>query len=291
MDKINVGIDGLSATSKDTVTKLLFYVLNHLPAENPPAWSVIDSSSMYRAASLFLERNGKDLGIRPMSLLNRADPMVNLEKEDLGKIITCVENLELGLDFLVGVRCTYGKEQGKIEQYYTHNELQGVDVGTYAGMLGRIDPVRPCIVAKEREQAKAGYCLVPGRDSFTVVLKDIPGTQPVGIYTYTDFGARVKRRLDDALSRGKNTTELDIIEALKQRDILDLGRAEAPLPPNPVYARAAGYSVVDTTALSFDDMGIASVNIVLDAMKLHIPQRSVRSLVHEANAAYGHVGK
>jgi CMP/dCMP kinase len=280
-EKFNIGIDGKSATGKDTVTKILFYVLNHLPGENNHGWKVFDSSAMYRAVSLFMQEEYNILGIKQISVLDPLTPLSSLDDSELEKIVGVVKNISLETVFSKKADVFYNNER-QIKKTYSHINLQRVEVGTYAGILGRIDPVRPILANLERGVIQSGYCIVPGRDSFTVVLQEVKEVAPLGLYIYANIETRAQRRLAECRGNGETLTYEQVLDALKKRDNLDLGRTTAPLPPNIEQANQVGYKSIDTSNLTRYQMGVESVNLIIPDMKIELTPNEINNLVKQA---------
>jgi cytidylate kinase len=110
-------------------------------------------------------------------------------------------------------------------------------VSTYAG-------VRAALTAQQRHIGSQGRIVMVGRDIGSVVL---PGAD-LKIYLDATQEERAQRRFREMLAVNGQATYQQALDSVRQRDIIDSGRAHAPLRV------AKGAAVVDTTRLSVEDV-------------------------------------
>jgi cytidylate kinase len=217
MDKtFQIAIDGPVAAGKGTTAKLVAQRLGFL---------YVDTGAMYRALTLFVQREGIDLTNeeKVVSLLQKNMPKVELRvpegDEKDGRLCTVLLN---GEDVSWKVRA---EEVSK-----------GVSVITqYAGVRNMITPLAQQIAEKQS-------VVMEGRDITSVVLP----TADLLIYMDADAMERAKRRHRELLMRGEDITLEMVHQDLVERDTRDSQREIAPLKKVP------GAWILDTTGMTID---------------------------------------
>jgi CMP/dCMP kinase len=221
MDKktFQIAIDGPVAAGKGTTAKLVAQRLGFL---------YVDTGAMYRALTLFVQREGIDLTNEEsvVSLLQKSMPKVELRvpegDEKDGRLCTVLLN---GEDVSWKVRA---EEVSK-----------GVSVITqYAGVRNMITPLAQQIAQKQS-------VVMEGRDITSVVLPQAD----MLIYMDADAMERAKRRHRELLMRGEDITLEMVYEDLVERDTRDSQREIAPLKKVP------GAWILDTTGMTIDRVG------------------------------------
>lgn len=141
-----------------------------------------------------------------------------------------------------------GKDPGEA----IRSEQVGEQVSTVAAMPS----VRAWVLKRLRTMNRFGNLVVEGRDIGTTVFPDTP----FKFFLDADPEKRARRRLAE-LADGASAPSLNQVKtSLLRRDARDSGRPTAPL------ARVADALVIDTTALSIDDVVVVIVNTVRKAM-------------------------
>jgi cytidylate kinase len=218
MDKktFQIAIDGPVAAGKGTTAKLVAQRLGFL---------YVDTGAMYRALTLFTQREGIDLTDeeKVVGLLQKNMPKVELRvpegDEKDGRLCTVLLN---GEDVSWKVRA---EEVSK-----------GVSVITqYAGVRNMITPLAQKIAEKQS-------VVMEGRDITSVVLPQAD----MLIYMDADAMERAKRRHRELLMRGEDITLEMVYEDLVERDTRDSQREIAPLKKVP------GAWILDTTGMTID---------------------------------------
>lgn len=229
MDKktFQIAIDGPVAAGKGTTAKLVAQRLGFL---------YVDTGAMYRALTLFVQREGIDLTNEEsvVNLLQKNMPKVELQvpegDEKDGRLCTVLLN---GEDVSWKVRA---EEVSK-----------GVSVVTqYAGVRNMITPLAQQIAEKQS-------VVMEGRDITSVVL---PNADML-IYMDADAMERAKRRHRELLMRGEDITLKMVYEDLVERDTRDSQREIAPLKKVP------GVWILDTTGLTIDQVA----KVIVDKVK------------------------
>jgi CMP/dCMP kinase len=101
--------------------------------------------------------------------------------------------------------------------------------------------VRRAMVAKQRELGRRLSSVMEGRDIGTVVFPDAD----VKIYLDAAVAERVRRRLQEMRAKGDPITEAELTTQIKERDLRDSTRADAPLSqaPDAIYLDSTGMSI------------------------------------------------
>jgi cytidylate kinase len=276
----NIGIDGMAGAGKDTVCKILNYVLNKLTEEK---WDIIDSSAMYRTVGLFLEKHHKELGIPRITGLSLQE-IKELGVAEVSWLEKAMEGITIDGRFHEYYACAYeGDITAKIEESYRYtgegaNVLKSPLGDEVSAKLGAIEKLRPYIVAEELRLAKDGAMIVPGRDSYMILQRlSVP---VIGVYVYASAETRAKRRAEER--KGDYKT---ILEEIRKRDIIDAARTEAPIrvPQSIGEADSLGYKVcIDNyEGRALEDIGFEAVKGVLDEMKVIVQDEYIVRLVKE----------
>lgn len=222
-----IAIDGPVAAGKGTTAKLVAQRLGFL---------YVDTGAMYRALTLFVQREGIDLNNeeKVVEVLLKNMPKVELrvpsDEEKDGRLCTVLLNNE---DVSWKVRA---EEVSK-----------GVSVITqYAGVRNMITPLAQQIAQKQS-------VVMEGRDITSVVLPQAD----MLIYMDADAMERAKRRHRELLMRGEDITLETVYGDLVERDERDSHREIAPLKKVP------GAWVLDTTGMTIDRVA----EVIVDKVK------------------------
>lgn len=206
-----VAVDGPSGTGKSTVCRAL---AQHLGAK------YLDTGAMYRVATLHALRQGVD-------------------PTDVEAVIAATASLPLEVNDDPAATTVL------LDGVDVSDEIRGAEVTRAVSAVAAIPEVRENLVALQRELvARAGRCIVEGRDIGTVVLVDAP----LKVYLTASADVRAKRRFDQDVAAGRDA-DIDVILAdIERRDAADSSRSSSPLRP------AEDAIVVDTSELCLQEV-------------------------------------
>ncbi len=218
MKKVIIALDGHSSCGKSTTAKRVAAQLGY---------AFIDTGAMYRAVSLYFHQNH-------ISITNPKE----VEKA-LGEIkITFHFNQQRGASdvFLNGLN--------------VEEEIRKMYISQMVSQVSAIPAVRKAMVAQQQQMAKHRGVVMDGRDIGTQVFPDAE----VKVFMTADTVIRAERRQKELLEKNELVDLEEIIENLKQRDLIDSTRSEGPL----VQAKDA--VLMDTSFMTLEEQ----VNFVLD---------------------------
>jgi len=207
-----VAIDGPAGAGKSSVARRLAEALSFI---------LIDTGAMYRALALAALRESVDWSdARKISELAHA------------LIETHALALERDADCGMLVRLD-GEDVSEL--------IRTPEMARGASTVSAYPEVRRAFVELQRVAGREGGVVLEGRDIGTVVFPDAE----VKFFLTASVEARARRRFDELVARGTETSFGQTLEDVKRRDIQDETRAVAPL------RQAEGAIVVDTTHLTF----------------------------------------
>ena len=204
----NIAIDGPAGAGKSTIAKAVAQKLGVV---------YIDTGAMYRAIGLGVVRRG-------------------VEASD-------VDGVEGVLDELsVTIKHTEQGQQIYLNGENVSNLIRTPEISVAASKVAVIPSVRLKLVELQRALAKETDVIMDGRDIGTYVLPDAQ----LKIFLTASPEARAKRRYDELMEKGVETTFEDVYNDMVFRDKNDSGREFAPLKP------AEDSVMVDTTDLTLE---------------------------------------
>ncbi len=271
----NIGIDGLCASGKDTTTDILIYCLSKLDSR----WRVVDTSGIYRAVSRFLDEHHAQLGIDSLDRIiekieSGCDPRPYFES-----LTGIASNISVSVEFKGDAQVSCND----IHSVYTYEQLQESRIGTFAGFLGTVTPLRPYLTEQIREQTTEGFCILQGRDTFHSTLNHHSLPPRIGLYIWADLETRVTRRI---LQKGYDPEDASeyarFQRKIKERDMRDTEKTGSGLPATPEIAESMGYHVINTTYNDEYQAGVQALTIVCEEMGWEIDQERISELVEEA---------
>ena len=131
--------------------------------------------------------------------------------------------------------------------------LRDPDVAQEASKVAVIPAVRAALVRFQRSfAARAGGAVLDGRDIGTVICPDAP----VKLFITASPEVRAQRRFAELTGKGIEVTYDSVLEDVKQRDLRDMSRDQAPLKP------AEDALQIDTTKMAIEDAIAAAVAMV-----------------------------
>ncbi len=210
MKKIIVAIDGFSSCGKSTMAKEL---------ARETGYTYVDSGAMYRAVSLFCQRNG---WLTP----------TEMNVDEINKHISSIR-----LEFRTN-------QQGKAEIFMNgenvENEIRSLEVANGASRISTLGVVRRELVRQQQKIGEQKGIVMDGRDIGTVVFPDAE----LKIFLTATPEIRAKRRMEEMIAKGLEVSYEQVLANVKERDERDQNRDESPL------RKAADAVVIDNTDLT-----------------------------------------
>lgn len=197
MKKIIVAIDGLSSCGKSTMARELAQEVGY---------TYIDTGAMYRAVTLYALRRGL---LAPDGQIDTAA----LEKQ------------------MSDIRITFrvNPATGRSETYLNGEQVEAairsMEVSAQVSRIASLPFVRRALVAQQQAMGRQKGLVMDGRDIGTVVF---PEAELKIFVTATDE-VRAKRRVDELRGKGTEVSMEEVLRNVRERDRLDMGRAESPL--------------------------------------------------------------
>ena len=205
-----VAIDGPAGTGKGTVTKILAKKFKLVN---------IDTGGMYRCVTL--------------AMLNRG-----IKLEELDKIVELLENIQIEIKYEKDKQLFYLDGEDVTEK------IRSKEVSDLVSQVSSIKEVRFAMVKLQRKLAEGKNVIMEGRDIGTYVFPKAD----VKIYLDADLEERAKRRYIQNMEKGINTSYLEVLENVKQRDKNDLSKKIGALRVAP------DAEVVDSTQISIQQV-------------------------------------
>lgn len=206
-----VAIDGPAGTGKGTITKI---IAKKLGLTN------IDTGAMYRSIALKALRQG-------ITSLEEKEKLIQIAKNIDIKIQEKDENLQVLVD---------GED--------VTNEIRSKEVTAFVSPVSSIPEIREIMVDLQRKMAENTDVIMEGRDITTVVFPNAD----VKIYLDADVEERAKRRYEENIAKGMNTTFEEILETVKARDYNDMHKEVGALKI------AEDAIVIDTTHMTIEEV-------------------------------------
>lgn len=219
---INIALDGPSGAGKSTLAKALAAKLGYI---------YTDTGAMYRTIGLAVKR-----------------AEISLENKDA--IIALLPDIKISLRF----------ENGEQKIYLGEEDVGGLirtnEISAYASKVSAIPEVRTHLLDLQRDIAAKNNVIMDGRDIGTVIL---PNADVKFFVTVSDK-ERARRRYKELIAKGENTTEEEVYETMKARDLQDSTRAVAPAIP------AADAIFLDNSG-DFDEVIATAMAIIAEKTK------------------------
>lgn len=216
MKHISVAIDGPVGAGKSTIARTAAQRLGFV---------YCDTGALYRAIGLYCSRRGTDLS-------NAADVAARLPEISLN------------------IRITDGVQRVYLNGEDVSEEIRLPEISMAASAVSAVPEVRAALLELQRSMTKSDSVIMDGRDIGTVVLPNAD----VKIFLTAKPEIRAKRRYDELVKKGVETTFDEVLKDLNQRDYNDSHRAAAPL------RQAEDAVLADTSELDFN----ASVDLICD---------------------------
>ena len=215
-----VAVDGPAGSGKGTVTKRIEEELGFLN---------LDTGATYRCVALQTLREG-------------------LKLENEKEIIEIANSIDIKIDN------TGDKDIILLNGEDVSKEIRTKEVTAIVSQISSIIPVREKMVEVQRSLAKGKNVIVEGRDIGTVVFPNAD----LKIYLDASEEVRAKRRYDENVQNGIDTTYEEVLENVKMRDYNDMHKKVGALK------KADDAVVVDSTNLSIEEVVEKIKNIIKD---------------------------
>ena len=208
MKLISVAIDGPVGAGKSTAARECAKRLGFV---------YCDTGALYRAVGLYCVRNGADL---------------NNPQEVAG----CLEKIKVEIRLVDGIQHVFLNKEDVSE------EIRLPEISMAASAVSAVPEVRAALLGIQRDIAANNNVVMDGRDIGTVVLPNAD----VKVFLTAKPEIRAKRRYDELMKKGSETTFDEVLSDLNKRDYNDSHRAEAPLK------QAEDAILVDSSELDFE---------------------------------------
>lgn len=221
MSVINVAMDGPVGAGKSSVAR---------EAAKRLGFIYVDTGALYRSCGLYCCQN--DIDIIPEN------------DELIGNILN--ERVKLEIKLQDGVQHVILNGEDVSE------EIRLPEISMAASAVSALPSVRRYLLDTQRKVAKENNVIMDGRDIGTVILPDAN----VKIFITAKAEIRAKRRYDELITKGVETTFDDVLSDLNKRDYNDSHRKEAPLK------QAEDAVLLDTSELSFEEAVESVIKLV-----------------------------
>ena len=205
-----VAIDGPAGTGKGTITKLIAEELGLIN---------IDTGAMYRCVALEALRK-------------------NIDDTEIEKVEEILKNIEI----------KFKRENGNIFVFLNGEdvtkEIITPELNACVAKFAALKCVRDKMTPLQQEMGKNSDIIMEGRDIGTAIFPKAN----VKIYLDASAEERANRRYKQNIENGINQSYEDVLESIKQRDILETTRELNPL------RKAEDATLLDTTYLTIEEV-------------------------------------
>ncbi len=193
-DYFSVAIDGPSGAGKSTIAKMCAKELGLI---------YVDTGAIYRTVGLAAFKNS--IGSKDNEMVQALLPSLNIE----------MRHDENGLQRMI----LNGED--------VTSDIRLPEISIYASDVSAMPAVRAFLLEMQRHFSRIYNVIMDGRDIGTVVLPDAD----LKIFLTAAPEERAKRRFDELVEKGVNTTFEDVLKDITYRDTNDSSRTNAPLKP------------------------------------------------------------
>ena len=193
-------------------------------------YSYVDTGAMYRAVALYAMQN-------------------DFSKDDL---IAHLDDIKIHFEFLESTQANTTFLNGK----NVETEIRCLEVSNKVSEVATISEIRKELVRQQKEMGKNKGVVMDGRDIGTVVF---PNAE-LKIFMTADPKIRAKRRHDELVTKGDNTSFEAVYENLEKRDTEDRNRLDSPL------LEAEDALTLDNTSISREEQFYMALNWAKERM-------------------------
>ena len=215
----SIAIDGPAGAGKSTIAKALAKELGY---------HYVDTGAIYRTVAYFLDL----LGIAP---------------KDVDGVSRYLDELTIEIEY-----DETGKQHMIMNGMDVTDDIRTQDISQKASLVSAHAIVRDMLLDMQRDLAKKHNVIMDGRDIGTVVLPKAT----VKIFLTATPEIRARRRYDELVAKGTETTYEKVLAEVKQRDHQDTTRPIAPLK------QAKDAFLVDSSDLDIEGV-IAAIKAII----------------------------
>ena len=218
-----VAVDGTAGSGKGTITKIIADKLNLIS---------IDTGAMYRCVAL--ECINKNIDYTEIEKIKEVlkDINIELKKENNSQVVI-------------------------LNRKDVTREIRTPEVDNVVAKFAAIKEVRDKITPIQRKMGQDANIIMEGRDIGTVVFPNAD----VKVFLDCSVEERARRRYNQDLEKGIETTYEEVLESIKERHKLETERKIAPLvqAPDAVY--------IYSTNMTIDEEAEAVIKIIEEKRK------------------------
>ena len=217
--KYSIAIDGPAGAGKSTIAKALAKELGY---------HYVDTGAIYRTVAYFLD-------------------LLDISPKDVDGVTRYLDELTVEIEYDED-----GKQHMLMNGMDVTDDIRTQDISQKASLVSAHAVVREMLLDMQRNLAKKYNVIMDGRDIGTVVLPKAT----VKIFLTASAEIRARRRFDELVAKGTETTYEKVLAEVKQRDHQDSTRAIAPLK------QAKDAHLVDTSELDIEGV-IAAIKAIV----------------------------
>ena len=217
--KYSIAIDGPAGAGKSTIAKALAKELDY---------HYVDTGAIYRTVAYFLD-------------------LLDISPKDVDGVTRYIDELTVEIEY-----DEEGKQHMLMNGMDVTDDIRTQDISQKASLVSAHAVVREMLLDMQRNLAKKYNVIMDGRDIGTVVLPKAT----VKIFLTASAEIRARRRYDELVAKGTETTYEKVLAEVKQRDHQDTTRAIAPLK------QAKDAHLVDSSELDIDGV-IAAIKAIV----------------------------
>ncbi len=196
MKRLTIAIDGHASTGKSSIAKRIAIKYGYI---------YINSGSMYRAVTLFAIEN---------KLLQLLDNNIDL-------FINKLKNISINFRF---------NKNNLISEIFLNNrnvekEIVSLKVSNFVSKVAAIPKIRKEMVKLQRNIDRTKGVVMDGRDIGSVVFPDAD----LKLFLTASDTVRAKRRFQEMINKGLSVSFDEILNNIRNRDMLDSSRSDSPL--------------------------------------------------------------
>lgn len=208
--KIIIAVDGYSACGKSSTAKRVATALGY---------RYIDTGAMYRAVTLYFQEHH----------IRCTNPKE--VKKALG---------EIQITFHLNAK---GVSEVFLNGLNVEGQIRTMKISAMVSEVAAVKEVRVAMVEQQRKMGRSRGVVMDGRDIGTVVFPEAE----LKVFMTADLEIRAARRQQELLEMKQLVDLEEVLENLKQRDIIDTNRAESPLK------QAEDALLIDTSYITLEE--------------------------------------